>query len=82
MPIGLIETCWSGTRIATWSSPEALAMCEAHEDEQDEHGAAELGTDGKTAVVGAPPPPPTSPSVLWNGMWAAIVRFPITGVVW
>jgi len=26
-PIGLIQTCWGGTRIEAWSSPQALSQC-------------------------------------------------------
>ena len=78
VPIGLIETCWSGTRIATWSSPEALAQCnasvEVHEDGNQGVAAEQM------TPIGAPVP--SAASVLWYGMWAAIVRFPITGVLW
>ena len=27
IPIGLIQTAWSGTRIQAWSSPETLSVC-------------------------------------------------------
>jgi len=26
-PIGLVQTCWGGTRIEAWSSPQALSQC-------------------------------------------------------
>lgn len=26
-PIGLVSTCWGGTRIESWSSPDALKQC-------------------------------------------------------
>lgn len=27
VPIGLVESAWGGTRIESWSSPDALAAC-------------------------------------------------------
>ena len=29
MPVGLVESAWGGTRIESWSSPDALAACPA-----------------------------------------------------
>jgi len=29
-PLGLIETNWGGTAIEAWSSPDALAVCDAN----------------------------------------------------
>lgn len=26
-PIGLVNTCWGGTAVEEWSSPDALAKC-------------------------------------------------------
>ena len=79
VPIGLIETCWSGTRIEVWMSPEALAKCPA-EEEKEEELVEEVAVE-KAVKVGAIPVPQGA-SVLWNGMWSAIVPFAITGVLW
>ena len=29
VPVGLVESAWGGTRIESWSSPDALAACPA-----------------------------------------------------
>ena len=33
MTLGLVESCWGGTIIETWMSPEALKVCNANDDE-------------------------------------------------
>ena len=74
VPIGLIETCWSGTRIQVWMSPEALSReCPAS-------SSALLPSPSPSTVVGAPVP--SNETVLWNAMWSAIVPFRISGVLW
>ena len=32
MTLGLVESCWGGTIIETWMSPEALKVCNANDE--------------------------------------------------
>ena len=71
-PQGLIESCWGGTTIQKWSSPPALAACEA---------------DGVTDPppinpAGVPTTSPPAFSSLWNAMIVPLLRLPIKGAIW
>ena len=74
MPIGLIESCFSGTRIETWMSPEALAQCPPSIASASE---PQLQQPSSPLI-----PIPQNASVLWNGMWSAIQSFALKGVLW
>ena len=74
VPIGLIESCFSGTRIETWMTPEALARCPPSVASASE---PQLQLWGSPAI-----PIPSNASVLWNGMWSAIQPFALKGVLW
>jgi sialate O-acetylesterase len=74
VPIGLIESCFSGTRIETWMSPEALAHCPP---------SITAASDTELQQTASPLIPiPSNASVLWNGMWSGIQSFALKGVLW
>jgi len=98
VPIGAIDTCWGGTVIEAWTTPEGLATCTVSDDD------AELLRQHKTEMPEAhetgyqaqsrrhakyqriskvqDDPNPDTPSVLWNGMINPIVQMKVRGAVW
>ena len=75
--VGLIESCWAGTRVEAWMSADGLiGRC------------GPIGPPPTAATVASPPSLPSpigfpeTASVLFNGMIAPITRYAIRGVVW
>lgn len=89
-PQGMIESCWGGTRIESWSSAAALQACSANAstggmgldymytgygDDVDVHDAGANPSELSTSVSRAG-------GTLWNGMIVPLLRFPIRGAIW
>ncbi|CAH1799415.1 unnamed protein product, partial [Owenia fusiformis] len=73
-PVGLIETCWGGTSVETWSSSLALSHCNI-----DLHNRIPLEIDfGSMSRKYVP----TTPSHLWNSMVHPFINMTIYGTIW
>lgn len=70
-PQGLIESCWGGTSIETWSDSATLQRCPAPPDRS---GPAAVASGSLAAA-------PAGGSN-YNGMIAPFLGFPIRGVIW
>lgn len=68
VPIGLISTSWSGTRIEPWMTEESLKTF-------DWVTIPDKGSTETNIAV-------QTPTVLYNGMVAPIAGFGISGVIW
>lgn len=68
IPVGIVVSCWSGTKVEPWMSEEELKafpqISMAHMEGSDELKDAQLG------------------SVLYNGMMMPIKNFAIKGSIW
>ncbi|XP_033740496.1 sialate O-acetylesterase-like [Pecten maximus] len=79
-PIGLVNTCWGGTPVEAWSSPDALAKCGLHSEtvaseqlkEPFYNRMSSYGNYGgpQTAVI------------LWNAMISPLLNMTIYGAIW
>lgn len=67
IPVGLIHSSWSASKIETWMSRETLAALEV---ELPDIRQKEFGWPGGT------------PTLLWNAMVSPWKGFPIKGVLW
>jgi len=74
IPLGLIETAFSGTPIETWSSPDAMSKCDT----------VNIPLIKKHKVKKPAPliPIPRDPSLLWNAMLFPIINFRISQFLW
>jgi sialate O-acetylesterase len=68
--IGLIQSCWGGTAIQVWMSPEALHKCDGADN------APPKGTPRRLAAV------PSVNSTLFNAMISPLLSLAIKGVLW
>lgn len=67
-PIGLVESCWGGTAIESWSSKRVLRKC---------------GLDGVSDNYEMPEGTRHhKPSVLWNAMIYPLKRMVLKGTIW
>uniref|UniRef100_V9KMK3 Sialate O-acetylesterase-like protein n=1 Tax=Callorhinchus milii TaxID=7868 RepID=V9KMK3_CALMI len=66
-PIGLVESCWGGTPIETWSSKRALQKCQ-------QTYTADVGDRNERG--------PHFPTVLWNSMIHPLLQMTIKGAIW
>jgi sialate O-acetylesterase len=72
VPVGLIESCWSGTPAETWMSKAALQ----HFPEFQVAGPALLpAAEIRTSY-------PQTPTLLWNAMIAPLTPYRVKGVIW
>lgn len=67
-PVGLIESCWGGTPVGTWTPDEVFKRNER------------LATSA--AVITPTPWWPVLPGIAYNAMIAPITNFPIAGAIW
>lgn len=68
LPVGLIESCWGGSPVETWTPIEAFKNSER------------LAISA--AVLTPVPWCPVRPAVLYNAMIAPVTNFPIEGAIW
>jgi len=95
VPIGAIDTCWGGTYVEAWTTPQGLATCPSTQasdelfkqsliDMPEAHAtgykAYSTRRNGRFKVQADPDP--NTPSVLWNGMINPIVQMKVRGAVW
>ncbi|KAI0221391.1 Sialate O-acetylesterase [Lamellibrachia satsuma] len=79
-PIGLVESCWGGTPVEAWSSPDALKVCGLKHLEKDLMSASnqrELIEMDPFYVMG-----PSKPTQLWNSMIHPLLNMTIYGAIW
>ncbi|XP_059212415.1 sialate O-acetylesterase-like isoform X2 [Centropristis striata] len=88
-PIGLVESCWGGTRVEIWSSSRALQKCGILEEANSSLPAGLCGFIGcghgeewYERQTEAPPPIPLKNSVLWNSMIHPLLNMTIKGAIW
>ena len=87
-PQGLLQSCWGGTTIESWSSKEAIAECSGsssfepasatrlNEEEQGPQAMANpLNTEAQTEADEAD-------GVRFAGLIAPLLNFPIRGAIW
>lgn len=67
-PVGLIESCWGGTPVQSWTPIEIF------------NNSERLATSA--AILTPVPWCPVRPAVTFNAMIAPITRFPIKGAIW
>jgi sialate O-acetylesterase len=67
-PVGLIESCWGGTPVETWTPVEVFKQ---HEN------LALSGTKLKPSDGW-----PVRPAIAYNAMIAPLINFPIAGTIW
>ncbi|XP_041098404.1 sialate O-acetylesterase [Polyodon spathula] len=70
-PVGLVESCWGGTRVEAWSSHRVLQHCGISENtirSQFEYVSEVMG--------------PHLDSVLWNAMIHPLLNMTIKGAIW
>ena len=68
LPIGLIESCWGGSPVESWTPVEVFKNSEA------------LATSA--AILTPVPWCPVRPAVIFNAMIAPIINFPVAGIIW
>lgn len=75
VPVGAITTCWGGTYIQAWSSPDALAKCPTA-------NVPPYLTTSDRALALASNDNPNQPSVLWNAMIVPFLKLPVRAFLW
>ncbi|HET7114857.1 MAG TPA: sialate O-acetylesterase [Hanamia sp.] len=68
LPVGLIESCWGGSPVESWTPIEVF------------NNSEKLAISA--AILSPVPWCPIRPAVLFNAMIAPITRFPIAGAIW
>ncbi|KAJ8257123.1 hypothetical protein COCON_G00192750 [Conger conger] len=82
-PVGLVESCWGGTPVEAWSSPQALHKCGLEKQEEVDSSYLYIpGTlphllEGMSQFMVA-----WKNSVLWNAMIHPLLNMTIKGAVW
>lgn len=69
-PIGLVESCWGGTPVESWSSPRALAKCGLNK------------VDSRNDMPIKPWQSEWQNSVLWNAMIHPLLNMTLKGAIW
>ncbi|KAL8599184.1 hypothetical protein ACOMHN_007900 [Nucella lapillus] len=83
-PIGLIDTCWGGTPIASWMSADALKKCGL----KPQNTCALFGMEGRGAGIGtvtgdeSPVGTDQDHGELWNAMIHPFTSMTLYGVIW
>ena len=86
VPVGLIETCWGGTRIEPWTPATAFAPLPKLKDidalvsRSNAEYAAAVAKEGKAARH--PLNNEGQPTTLYNAMIQPLVPFAIRGAIW
>jgi len=86
IPIGLVSSAYGGTIVEAWSSPDALAKCNAtlgtarHRllAAEDTKGMPEAWLDEPRGATAGP----NDPSALWNGMIYPFINVTFRGATW
>ncbi len=68
LPVGLIESCWGGSPVQSWTPIEVF------------NNSEKLATSA--AILTPAPWSPVRPAILYNAMIAPITGFPIAGAIW
>ncbi|XP_029428930.1 sialate O-acetylesterase isoform X2 [Rhinatrema bivittatum] len=78
-PIGLVESCWGGTPIESWSSKRALEKCGLNtmKSQIKRSGSMLWSYDIENEAYG-----PQIYSVLWNAMIHPLLNMTIKGAIW
>eukprot|EP00731_Ephydatia_muelleri_P021229 Em0013g956a len=76
-PIGLIDTDWGGTRVEAWSSPDALAKCNASLIR-----ICLCLCFSESFISKMEGPDPNTATVLWNAMIYPFLNVTIFGAIW
>ncbi|KAK2169934.1 hypothetical protein NP493_1171g00022 [Ridgeia piscesae] len=82
-PIGLVESCWGGTMVEAWSSPDALKQCGLKMSDLEKELTSEsyksdlMKMDPVFGYMG-----PQQPSQLWNAMIHPLLNMTIYGAIW
>ncbi|KAJ8368838.1 hypothetical protein SKAU_G00088660 [Synaphobranchus kaupii] len=75
-PVGLVESCWGGTPVEAWSSPQALQKCGLERREEDDSSYLYI------SPYDTEPAPKRNNSVLWNAMIHPFLNMTIKGAIW
>ncbi|KAK2182434.1 hypothetical protein NP493_354g03011 [Ridgeia piscesae] len=82
-PIGLVESCWGGTPVEAWSSPDALRQCGLKQSDLEKQLTSEsnkrelMKMDPVFGYMG-----PQQSSQLWNAMIHPLLNMTIYGAIW
>jgi hypothetical protein len=76
-PQGLIESCWGGTSIESWSDAATLQRCAPPDAEAMDASAADATTTDQALAPAA-----AAGGGNYNGMIAPFLGFPIRGAIW
>lgn len=82
VPIGLLSTCYGGTNVEAWSSPDSLKKCgwvnpPLADEERTTRGAMEVAEEAP--LIGNPD---VNPSSLYNDMIFPLLNMTIKGAIW
>lgn len=80
VPLGLFVSCWGGTNVQAWSSPDSLKQCGwINPPAVEDNSAADRRY---LAARGPPINPDVNPSSLYNSMIFPLMNMTIKGVIW
>ncbi|XP_021349269.1 sialate O-acetylesterase-like isoform X3 [Mizuhopecten yessoensis] len=78
-PVGLVNTCWGGTPVEAWSSPDALAKCGLDNGPVASNGGepsySRMSSFGNYGG-------PQNATILWNAMINPLLNMTIYGAIW
>ncbi|XP_070577327.1 LOW QUALITY PROTEIN: sialate O-acetylesterase-like [Ptychodera flava] len=82
-PIGLVVSCWGGTPIEAWSSPDSLRKCNiTDEPVKDRKLIYPMKNPAVPPNYGGEVPGPAEHSILWNSMIHPFLNLTVRGVLW
>ncbi|PDH31395.1 MAG: hypothetical protein CNE95_00575 [Puniceicoccaceae bacterium MED-G30] len=85
VPVGIIDTCWGGTRVSPWTAPEAFAGSEEAFIENNRKVESNYARDLKkyeSTGKGRRPTLHRGWSYLYNGMIHPLVPYTLQGFLW
>ena len=87
VPVGLIESCYGGTPVETWSDVDAIDQCGAIKLDADGQPVQQQLTEEEqrlqTAVSNyGGPHGPKAPFLLWNAMIQPFIQYKLKAIIW
>ena len=87
IPVGLIESCYGGTPVETWSDVDAIDQCGAIHMDEEATQLLSQSTEEQSQLERAVgnyegPHGPKAPYLLYNAMIAPIVQYKLKAILW